>query len=107
MSDDKLVTPKQEFPPASLPTIYADGIVNLAHSGSLARFYLMRTDPSLDGSERYQVQAFAQVVMPLLALVQTAVFLEIEVKRLVSRGLVDQKFVDEARRVLGTPSEKT
>ena len=105
MSEDKLVTPKLDFPPQSLPTVYADGILNLAHSGSLARFYLMRTDPALDGSERYQVQTVAQVVMPLTALVQTAIFLEGELARLVSSRLVDQKFVDEARRIRDHPTQ--
>jgi hypothetical protein len=54
-----------EFPPAELPTFFADGVVNVASSSTIAKFYLARIDSSFADSTEHRTQAVAQVVMPL------------------------------------------
>jgi hypothetical protein len=84
------------FPPAHLPTVYADGIVNLAPSPSVVRFYLFRSDPEQAGKAEYKNQIFAQVVMPVAGFVQMATFFEEALRRFVAQGVIPQQMVDAA-----------
>jgi hypothetical protein len=59
--------PVSAFPASTLPTIYADGVINLATTPQFAKFYLARNDPSMLGDNRSEQQVFAQIVMPLMA----------------------------------------
>jgi hypothetical protein len=65
-----------DFPPAQLPTVFADGVINLATTSSIAKFYLARNDPSFTGDNRNRMQIFAQVVMPLSGFLQAFAFFE-------------------------------
>ena len=95
---NQILGPKDTFPPSELPTVFADGMINLARTGGVVRFYLMRTDPSMTESTNYQAQPVAQVIMPLVSFVQTAMFIEHQLNRLVEIGAIDQAMVDEFRR---------
>ena len=66
---------KEGFPQATLPTFFADGILNAAPSANVVRFYLYRSDPDQTGKGEYQNQAIAQVVMPTFGFVHAAIFL--------------------------------
>jgi hypothetical protein len=39
--------PDVEYPGTTIPTIFADGIVNLANSAHIVKFYLFRFDPNV------------------------------------------------------------
>jgi hypothetical protein len=47
---------KEDYPPWFLPTIYADGIANLAPSNQVVKFYLYRTDPHVMAKPEQQNQ---------------------------------------------------
>jgi hypothetical protein len=53
------------FPPFNFPTVFADGVLSMANSPSVVKFYLARVEPSFAGDGRSQMQAFAQVIMPI------------------------------------------
>jgi hypothetical protein len=73
------------FPPALLPTIYADGVLNLAHTPMLVKFYLVRNDPSqtADDYEKFKTQTVAQVVMSMRGFAEMALFFEEALKEFI------------------------
>jgi hypothetical protein len=66
--------PSEEFPSPGVPTIFADGIKNLANTSQMAKFYLFRFDPSFTDSGKAQVRPCAQIVMSIDALANTLFF---------------------------------
>jgi hypothetical protein len=84
-----------EYP--DVPTIFADGVVNLANSAHVAKFYLYRLDPSVKDVGKAQAKACAQIVMPLDGLTNTFAFLEAIIAKLQRQGLVSEKQIDQAR----------
>lgn len=94
---EALVPPREDFPAAALPMIFSDGVLNLSRAPGLVRFYLMRTDPELHGKATYLLQPVAQVAMPMVSFVQTYVFFELEMQKMVKDGLVSQSLIDQAR----------
>jgi hypothetical protein len=93
---------EEGFPPATLPTIFADGIVNAAPSVNAMKFYLYRSDPEQSGKAEYQNQVVAQVVMPLAGFVASYVFLEKAVKKFISDGTISQELVTTFRQSEGS-----
>jgi hypothetical protein len=87
----------EAFPPATIPTVFADGVVNLAYNPRVTKFYLFRTDPSLKSESDYLNQPFAQIVMPLDAFVQAAAFFNQGVERMVAIGLITKEQVEALR----------
>jgi hypothetical protein len=47
----------QEFPNPEIPTIFADGIMNLANSYHVVKFYLFRFDPGIINVNTARVDA--------------------------------------------------
>jgi hypothetical protein len=95
------ITPplSDEFP-SDLPTIFADGIMNLANSAQIVKCYLFRVDPGVkDVTKAYQ-KPCAQIVMPLDALVNTYVFLEGAIEKLRGQGFISIETVETARKAL-------
>jgi hypothetical protein len=91
--------PSDEFP-SDLPTIFADGIMNLANSAQIVKCYLFRVDPGMkDVTKAYQ-KPCAQIVMPLDALVTTFVFLEGAIEKLRGQGFVSDQALETARNNL-------
>jgi hypothetical protein len=84
-----------EYP--DVPTIFADGIVNLANSGHVAKFYLYRLDPNVKDVGRAQAKTCAQIVMPLDGLTNTFAFLEAIIEKLQKQGLVSEHQLAQAR----------
>lgn len=85
--------------PDSIPTLFSDGILNLANSSSIVKFYLGRLDPQSDGTHR--TVACGQVVMPLEGFVNSIAFVERMVAKLVSEGIISQAALDVARQGIG------
>src|SRR5580704_11393238 len=91
--------PSDEFP-SDLPTIFADGIMNLANSAQIVKCYLFRVDPGMkDVTKAYQ-KPCAQIVMPLDALVTTFVFLEGAIEKLRGQGFVSDQALETARKAV-------
>ena len=95
------ITPHSDEFPSDLPTIFADGIMNLANSAQIIKFYLFRVDPGMrDVTKAYQ-KPCAQIIMPLEALVTTYVFLEGAIEKLRGQGVVSTEALETARKALG------
>ena len=62
------------LPPSGTPVAFADGVTNLAHSNSIVKFYLYRTDPTVDNSGPAENRIVGQIVMPIDGFVRTAIF---------------------------------
>jgi len=90
----------EEFPSTDLPTLFADGVVNISFSQYNVKIYLFRNEPSYQGSNRYQVQAIAQIVMPLDAFAASSIFYEGVVAQLVQQGTIKQTQLDEWRQMM-------
>jgi hypothetical protein len=85
------------FPGHGFPTVFADGVMSMAHSPTMVKFFLHRFDPDFASSGESQVQPIAQVVMPMEGFVATYAFFERSVKAFIERGVVSQERVDEFR----------
>ena len=92
-----------QFPPEAMPTIFADGVANVAQSGEVAKFYLLRTDPSINTPNDNRPQVVGQVVMSMSGFLDAAAFFEAIVKNYVEKGIVSREKVDEARTQAGLP----
>jgi hypothetical protein len=66
------------FPPADIPTVYADGIYNISHGPQVCKMYLYRADPRMqaDGEHDPLFQPILQVVMPVTGFLQASVFIQ-------------------------------
>lgn len=89
------------FPSSALPTVFADGIANVAPANGVIRFYLYRSDPDQVGGPAYKNQAIAQVVMPVSGFLQAAAFFEKSVDFFVSQGTIAHDAVIFARKSEG------
>jgi hypothetical protein len=90
--------PALDFPPVNFPTIFADGVQNLAHSPTVVKFYLMRFDPAFKDSNRSQLTPVIQVVMPVDSFAQTALFFQRALENLIHQNIISQLQIEEIRR---------
>ena len=95
MADQPNVAPL--FPAEALPTVFADGVANLAQSGEVVKFYLTRTDPSTNIPSESKVQIFAQVVMSMTGFIDAAHFFEQALDNYVKNGVISQERRNDAR----------
>ena len=89
------------FPPPTIPTIFADGVLNVAPSPNVVKFYLFRSDPDAGGGSKYKNQVVMQVVMPMHGFVHTALFFERSLKHFLANGTIPQAVVDGLRKLEG------
>jgi hypothetical protein len=94
------------FPSLEVPTVYADGIANIAPSPQVVKFYLFRTDPDTGGQNVYKNQVVLQVAMHMQGFVAACVFFEKTLKQFVESNYITQEQVDDMRRMFG-PLGKT
>ena len=97
MAESVIQVVKGDYPPADLPTIFADGALNLSHSPTMVKFYLFRTDPHLEGKPTYQNQVIAQIVMPIGAFVQMQTFFDLAIQKLIDLNYVTKEQVETTR----------
>lgn len=88
-------------PPWSVPTVFADGITNLAPAHGTVRFYLYRSDPETTGGVIYKNQVFAQIIMPSAGFAVTAAFIERALKHFAAEGSMPLETINAARAVEG------
>jgi len=91
------------FPPANFPTVFADGVISMSNSASVVKFYLARVEPNFVGDNTNQVQAFAQVIMPIDGFATMFVFFEAQLRNLVQNGAVTEQRLAELRSVFTSP----
>jgi hypothetical protein len=104
MSDDatrRTLPPPQanEFPPPNFPTVFADGVLSLVNSRTTVKYFLARFEPSFIGDGRSQMQAFAQVVMPMDGFAMMFVFFEAQIRVLVENGYITEEHLNELRAI--------
>jgi hypothetical protein len=97
----RVLAVQEGFPQATLPTIFADGIVNVAPSANVLKFYLYRSDPEQAGKGEYKNQVVAQVVMPMLGFLHAALFFEKAVKQFTAQGVLPADLVESIRKSEG------
>lgn len=93
----------EEYPGAAIPTIFADGVRNLANSSHIVKFYFYRLDPNVQDSNKAQVRTCAQAVMPVDGFVNMYVFFERAIQALQAQGIVTGQVVDQARQAQTGP----
>jgi hypothetical protein len=86
-----------EIPPPHFPTVFADGVMSIANSPTIVKFFFYRFEPAFSGDGRSLAQAFAQVIMPMDAFAQAFVFFESAVSTFVKQGLITQERIDQLR----------
>jgi hypothetical protein len=84
-------------PPWQIPTIYADGIANLAPAFGNIKFYLYRSDPETTGKYPYKNQVFAQIIMPAPGMALTAAFIERALRHFAKEGNISLDTINAAR----------
>ena len=95
--------PDEEYPGTKIPTVFADGVINLANSSHIVKFYLFRFDPSTKDVGRAQIVPCAQVVLPFDGFINTFVFLENAIEKLRAQGIVTDQVLSAARKLV-TPA---
>jgi hypothetical protein len=105
MTDERRTGQTQSagFPPANFPTVFADGVVSMSTSASVVKFFLARVEPNFAGDNTNQVQAFAQVIMPIDGFARMFVFFEAQLRILVQNGVVSEQSLAEMRSVFASP----
>ena len=93
MDDDMM----GDHPPSQFPTVFADGVMNLANSDQIVKFYLYRLDPSFSNEGKSLPQAFAQVVMSMDGFGQTVTFFQDALGHLVEQGHISEEYLLELR----------
>jgi hypothetical protein len=78
-----------EFPTREFPVVFADGVSTTAHGPGFVKFYLYRTDPSMQATGRSNIMPFAQVVMTINGFASMNALFQGEIKRLIADGLLD------------------
>ena len=84
MSTQQPKTPK--FPPPEVPTIFADGVLNHAHTAEMVKFYLGRVDPSENQVPGNDQCAIAQVVLPMTGFLEMVSFFNTAVEAFITDG---------------------
>lgn len=98
LGDDTLVVPKYAFNP--VPTLYADGIANVATGPGTVRTYLIRFDPSLMEHTDASPTVTAQLIMPTNGFLMIATFFEAQIKSMLASGQITQQTLDEVRAMV-------
>jgi hypothetical protein len=90
--------PDIDFPGKVIPTVFADGIFNLANSAHVVKFYMFRLDPSMTNQQVAQVIPCLQIVLPLDGFINAFAFLEAAVEKLRRQGVITEGVLNVARQ---------
>jgi hypothetical protein len=76
----------------SVPTMYADGVANLARGPGIVKFYLTRFDPDPDVESNNPAlnTMVGQVVMSATGFAATVLFFKKQLDEMLERGEVDR-----------------
>lgn len=85
------------YPAKDLPIIFADHVPSTSWQGGVAKFYLMRNDPSISADLTHNAQLVAQIVMPIHGFALAAVFFEEQLKRMIEDGTLKPEAIEQMR----------
>lgn len=91
---------EEGFPAPTIPTIFCDGILNLAPIAQAMRFYLFRSDPDQVGKPKFKNQILAQIIMPVPAFIHTALFFERGLQQFIEQGTISPDMVDQIKQAI-------
>jgi hypothetical protein len=94
-----------EFAPSTFPTVFADGVLSFTIGQQIVRFYLFRTDPNMFGKGGGKTNPFAQVIMPTVGFLQSMMFLQQQLERMVEAGIYTKEDVENARALFQPPKK--
>lgn len=80
-----------DYPHPSIPTFFADGVMNFNNSTEITKFYFFRYDPSFNATGPNKPQASVQAVMSMTAFLQTAAFFNAAIENLMATGTVKKE----------------
>lgn len=83
---------------STVPTFFADGVMNFAPSGEVVKSYFYRLDPDLNNSSEYHIQPIFQIVMPITAILITYLFLENSINNLIKNETITQDKLKELKK---------
>jgi hypothetical protein len=89
-----------DFPSPGFLTVYVDGATSLLPGGQVVKIYLGRTEPSLKAEPKIQSTPVMQLIMPASGFLQTAVFFNAQMERMIREKIVTPDQVDAAKKTL-------
>jgi hypothetical protein len=93
--DPKKGRPANEFPGASFPNAFADGVSSYARGAGFVKFYLYRTDPNSFGRGGSVANPFAQIVMPTEGFAAAVVLFQRALREIMKEGIISQEDLDK------------
>jgi len=90
-------------PDRNYATIFADGIMSVAHGNGLIKLHLFRQDPSFIGDSTNVLTPIAQVVMPYVGFVSAVTFFRRYLEIMKASGAITQELVDQCDAAWSKP----
>jgi hypothetical protein len=95
----EFISIQEDYPPPTIPTIYADLVPNLAPGTQTVKFYLARSEPHTAGTGPYRNQVVAQVVMSTVGFLNMAAFIEYAIPKFIQSGIVSKEAWEAAQKI--------
>lgn len=81
--EEKRGRPDSEFPPASFPSLFADGVTSHVNAMGISKFYFYRIDPNMHGRGGSVLNPVFSVNMPTHGFIDMAAFFYTRVLALI------------------------
>jgi hypothetical protein len=99
MADEPAVPFEKLAPWATIPNVFADGVMSQSYGPGISKFYLYRTDGDPHAKGNPVNTPIAQVVMPAAGFVRTWAFFGKRIKTMIEQGFLTQDQVDELVKI--------
>jgi hypothetical protein len=84
-----------------LPTLFADGIINLSNSREVVKLILFRTDTIVGDNPKFENVGVGQVVLTMSGFVNAMALFEAARDKFIREGYVTEQQVADARALQG------
>jgi hypothetical protein len=91
------IEPLVGLPDHNIPTIFADGVANIANSRSVVKMVLYRTDPVLGEEKSFQNVAVGQLVLTMDSFAGMVALFEAAIGSYKRQGIIDEDHYEEAK----------
>jgi hypothetical protein len=89
---------------SAIPTLYADGIANIARGGGVVRTYLIRFDPSLT-ADPAAPKIIGQMILPVQGFVAMALFFKAQLDDMIEKKEITPELLERVRQMVpGSPN---
>lgn len=88
--------PASEFPQATFPTAFVDGVASHVNGEGISKIYFYRVDPNMFGRGGITHNPTFQVVIPTRGFVEMAAFFYQRAKFLINTGVIDEAAWEKA-----------